>query len=148
MTKKYRNNKSSKKRSIKKYRRRSLKRSFFKRILRGGSDFGPATWNDSMKNPYTMYSQNNYANDSSMPPLGAMNSRNIGGGKKRSTRRKIKGGSHDNTSSFGNGPSLTNLVPFSFGSSFGASSANILTGAGLPTTSAINDNSNRVSGVV
>ena len=156
MTKKYISNKLSKTHSIKKFRkqsrkysrRRSLKRSFFKRMLRGGADFGPATWNESINNPYTIYSQNDYVNDPSIPPLGAINARNIGGRKNRSKRRYIKGGSPVNNDTLGSGSSLSNLVPFSFGSSFGASSANILTGTGLPTTSAINDNTNAIRGIV
>jgi len=152
MTKKYRTNKSSKKNS-RKQAKRTLKRTFFKRILRGGSDFGPATWNDSMRNPYTIYSKNDYIDDPSMPPLGSINTRNIGGSRKRQSKkrkslRKIKGGSPVNSDSLGGGQPLSNIVPFSFGSSIAASSANILIGDRLPMTSEVNDNSNVVRSMV
>ena len=143
------------KKTIKKSKKNNSKirknRSFFKNKLKGGGAyFGKASWNENMQNPYTMYSKNDYINDSSNPPLGNLSARNIGGGKKRqhTKRLKIKGGTPINASPLGLGTPIPNTVGFSFGSSAGSNSANILVGSELPLSSVPYDNSNYVSGIV
>jgi len=142
-----------------KYSRKSKKsiRRKSKKSIKGGGDFGPASWNSSMANPYTMYSPYDLAKDSSYPPLGALSARNINGGR-RSRRRTYKnkrnirntqmsskkGGTYAGTP-LGTGSPVSNGAFFSTISTTGAlSSGGILTGNGLSTSSEVYDNKNYV----
>jgi len=56
-----------------------VKKTLKKKKLKGGSDFGPATYNASATNPYTTYDLNVQPD----PSREMISSRNIVGGKKR-----------------------------------------------------------------
>jgi len=134
--------------------RRIIRRKSFTRKLQGGGDFGAATWNSSMVNPYTMYSPYDITKDSSYPSLGALSARNINGGAKnrRRTYKKLKnskkGGNYAGVP-LGTGPPFNNGTFFTTLSSSGAlSSGSILTGNGLSTTSEVYDNKNYLSALV
>jgi len=134
------------KKQTKSNRPKKILRSFFSRKLKGGSNFGPASWNESMINPYLNYSQNDYLNDSSNPPLGNLSARNINiGGSKR---KSMNGGSHINATPLGMSSPISTGPGFSFGSTSGYPTANILIGSGLPLSSFPYDNNNFVSGIV
>lgn len=127
-------------------RTKKIRPSFFSRKLKGGADFGPTSWNESMRNPYLNYSQNDYMNDSSNPPLGNLSARNINiGGSKR---KSMNGGSHINATPLGMSSPISTGPGFSFGSTSGYPTANILIGSGLPLSSFPYDNNNFVSGIV
>jgi hypothetical protein len=138
---------------------RKITRSFFPRKLRGGADFGPASWNTSMSNPYLHYSKNDFMNDPSYPEIGNLSARNIGGGKtsrprqsKKKRRSRIKdekiGGGPDNGTPLGMSTPISSTAGYSFGSSAGAGSANLFVNSGLPLSSAPYDNKNFIAGLV
>ena len=67
-----------------------VKKTLKNKKLKGGSDFGPATYNASTTNPYTTYDLNVEPD----PSREMISSRNIVGGKKRrksKSKRKTKG---------------------------------------------------------
>lgn len=159
-TKKKYNKSSRSKKQIKNKTIRKRIPFFSNRILGGGSDFGPASWNSSMSNPYTMYSQNDYVNDPSNPSIGNVSARNISGGRKnkKTTQRlrgikrlrksnniRLQGG---NGSPFGTGSPISNMPGFSFGTTSGVTSANILVNSSLPLSSVPYDNNNFVSAIL
>lgn len=130
-------------------------RRIFSRVsqkMYGGGDFGPASWNDSMRNPYVMYSQNSYANDPSWPNAGNLSARNILGGGKRLRRlnrksRRLSGGNPNGY--LGTTPPVTTIPMFSFGSFLGDSTgASILNNQAIPLGANTYANDNFVRAIV
>ena len=172
MARKSNKSKLSKKLSKKQLKKRTIKnktqsnrkriRSFFPRKLRGGADFGPASWSDSMSNPYLHYSKNDFVNDPSYPEIGNLSARNIGGGKRQRQRQSKKtrgsrqfsikyrkmGGGPDNGTPLGMSTPISSTAGYSFGSSAGAGSANLFVNSGLPLSSLPYDNKNFIAGLV
>lgn len=161
MSSKKRYNKSS--RSKKRKMNKSIRKRnpiFFHRKIRGGADFGPASWNSSMSNPYTTYSQNDYVNDPSNPSIGNLSARNISGGRLRRLRRlKIMRGTKrkdqikvlkSNSISLKGGDltPISHMPAYSFGTFSGVPSSNILVNSTLPLSSAPYDNNNYPSTIV
>jgi hypothetical protein len=119
------NKRSTKKRNIRR-KRRTNKR------IKGGSDFGPASYNPTEMNPYTTYDLNKYSNDmSNLPNIQSARNVNIVGGKSKTKRRlrKMKGG---DTSV---GPQFTNPIT-SFGDTLGSYVSNDILKGNLVTSSA------------
>jgi hypothetical protein len=147
MVKKYR-------KSIRK-RKQSKKRSTYKRTYKRpiyGGNFGPASWQPTFFNPYTMNSVNSYNNDPSSPNNGNLSSRNINiGGYRRNRSRRNRSRrnrSRRNRSlkkggSLGTGPPVENNPAFAFGTTSGATVNNsLLSGTGIPTSGYVFDNPN------
>jgi uncharacterized Zn-finger protein len=135
MVKKYR-------KSIRK-RKQSKKRSTYKRTYKRpiyGGNFGPASWQPTFFNPYTMNSVNSYNNDPSSPNNGNLSARNIGG---KSLKRYLKNRTLKKGGSFGAGPPVENNPAFAFGTTSGATVNNSLfSGTGIPTSGYVFDNPN------
>jgi len=137
MVKKYR--KSIRKR--KQLKKRSTYKKSYKRPIYGGN-FGPASWQPSFFNQYTMNSENGYNNDPSWPNNGNLSSRNINiGGSRR--KRYRKNSSLKKGGALGAGPPAESNPAFAFGTTSGATVNNsLLSGFGIPTSGYVFDNPN------
>jgi hypothetical protein len=139
-------------RKSKKSRRNNPIFSRIDQKMYGGSEFGLASLNNSIRNPYIMYSQNSYANDPSWPNAGNLSARNILGGRKRLRRlnrksRRLRGGNPNGY--LGTTPPITSTPLFSFGSFLGDSTgASILNNRAIPLGGTTYANDNFVRAIV